>query len=419
MAVWQPFQRTTCFVPFGSDAYVNLYVARAPSAVCGATAIAPTVTVRNNAGEGVPGVTVNFEVTAGGGSVVGSRQITDATGIATVAGWFLGPLPGANSLRATVTGLTPVTFNATGVAGVPVSMLPASLTTQSAPAGTNVADPPKVIVRDVSGIPVAGVVVTFGVTAGGGSVTGSPATTNANGIAALTTWKLGTAIGANTVVATAAGLPSVTFNATSAAGTPANVVATAGINQVAVTGTPVSENPTVKVTDANGNVVVGAAVTFAVTGGGGSATGLNAVTDALGLAVVGSWTLGAAAPNTLRATVTGSGVTGNPVNFTAQSATQIGITAAPAGPINLGTNFTVTVQLRNSLGAAVSLAGVNLTISIASGGGTLNGTLSHATAANGTATFNLINVTGAAGARTLTITGAGLTPATTASITFN
>ena len=100
------------------------------------------------------------------------------------------------------------------------------------------------------------------------------------------------------------------------------------------------------------------------------------------------------------------------------SATAITISAAPAGPITLGTNFTVTVQLRNAAGATVPLAGQPLTIGIASGGGTLNGTLTRVTDANGVAVFT-VNVTGAAGARTFTITGTGLLSATTASITFN
>jgi hypothetical protein len=156
-----------------------------------------------------------------------------------------------------------------------------------------------------------------------------------------------------------------------------------------------------------------------VTGGGGSATGLVQQTDALGQAAVGSWTLGNGAPNTLRATVTGSGITNNPVTFTAQSATQIAITSAPAGPLALGANFTITAQLRNSAGAAVTLAGVQLTLAIASGGGTLNGTLVRVTDASGSVSFTNINVSGAAGARTFSITGAGLTTATSAAITFN
>jgi hypothetical protein len=77
------------------------------------------------------------------------------------------------------------------------------------------------------------------------------------------------------------------------------------------------------------------------------------------------------------------------------------------------------VQLRNSAGTAVSLANVQLSIAIASGGGTLNGTLIRATDASGVATFSAINVTGTAGARTFTISGTGLTSATTAAISFN
>jgi adhesin/invasin len=184
-------------------------------------------------------------------------------------------------------------------------------------------------------------------------------------------------------------------------------------------GTNVTIQPTVRVTDASGNPVVGAAVTFAVTSGGGMAAGLNQVTDALGLAAVGSWTLGSGAPNTLTATVTGTGITGNPVTFTAQSATQIGVTNVPTGSVNLGSNFTITVQVRNAAGAAVAVQGLPLTIAIQSGGGTLNGTLTRNTDANGTVSFTGLNVTGTAGARTFTISGTDLTSVTTVAINFN
>ncbi|HSL71813.1 MAG TPA: hypothetical protein VK864_16315 [Longimicrobiales bacterium] len=382
--------------------------------------IAPTVVVRNGAGAGVPGVVVTFAVDSGGGSVVGSRQTTDAAGTATVGGWFLGPLPGKNTLKVSSPGLPTLTFRAEGVAGVPVSMVAVSQTSQSAPAGTNVSDPPSVIVRDAQGIPVAGRIVTFAVTSGGGTVVGSPDTTNANGIATLTSWTLGNAVGLNTVTATSTGLPSVTFNATGTAGAAASVAIVTGNNQTAVQGTPVTVPPTVRVRDASGNPVIGLTVTFAVTGGGGTATGLTQLTNAQGDAIVGSWTLGNGQPNTLRATVTGSGITGNPITFTAQSATQIAITNVPAGPLNRGDNFSVTVQLRNSAGAAVALAGVQLTIAIASGGGTLNGTVTRVTDASGVVSFTDINVTGGtAGARTFTISGAGLQSATTSAITFN
>lgn len=380
--------------------------------------IPPSVLVRDALGNPVDGLTVTFSVASGGGSLVGARQVTDASGVAELGAWFLGAAPGPNSLSVSAPGISPISIVATGTAGTPVSMVANSPIAQSAVAGAQVANPPSVIVRDLSGNAVAGVQVTFTVASGGGSIVGSPATTNTSGVATLTSWTLGTAVGANSVVASATGLPSVTFSATATAGTPTNVVAVSGDNQTAVTGSAVTSRPTVRVTDANGNIVQGATVTFAVTGGGGTITGATQATDAAGQATVGSWVLGSAAPNTLTATVTGTGITGNPVTFTAQAATNIAVTSIPSGNQTLGVNFTITVQLVNAAAANVSLSGVTLSIAIATGGGTLNGTASVTTNAQGTATFT-INVTGAAGARTFAITGAGLTGATTAAITIN
>jgi adhesin/invasin len=415
----------TATVTAGPPAAITAVAGNNQTAAAGATvAIAPSVRVVDAFGNLVSGTAVTFTVLSGGGQVTNGLTVTNAQGVATVGSWRLGPSSGTQTLAARVeaNGVTnnPIVFTATGLAGPPVSMIAVSLTAQAAPAGSNVGDPPSVIVRDAAGIAVSGLAVTFTVTAGGGSVVGSPATTNANGIATLTSWRLGPLSGVNTVTATAAGLPAVIFNATGSAGSPATVVAQAGNNQVALQGTPVPLAPTVKVTDAGGNPVSGATVTFVVTSGGGSASGPNQLTDALGLASVGSWTLGATAPNTLVATVTGAGISGNPVTFTAQSATQIGLTSAPAGPITLGADFTITVRLQNSAGATVALSGMPLAISIASGGGTLNGTVIRFTDAGGAVSFTGINVTGAAGARTFTISGgAGLAPVTTGSITFN
>jgi len=90
-----------------------------------------------------------------------------------------------------------------------------SSTALSAAPGGQVAELPSVIVRDASGNPIAGVAVTFAVTAGGGSVTGGHATSNSAGIATVGSWTLGPSQGANTLVASTGSL-SVTFVATGA-----------------------------------------------------------------------------------------------------------------------------------------------------------------------------------------------------------
>jgi len=82
----------------------------------------------------------------------------------------------------------------------------------------------------------------------------------------------------------------------------------AGQAQAGLAGWAVNFRPAVRVTDSTGSAVFGAAVSFAVAGGGGTATNLTATTDANGVAQVGSWTLGASpGVNTMTATVTATG----------------------------------------------------------------------------------------------------------------
>ena len=83
---------------------------------------------------------------------------------------------------------------------------------QQGPAGTALAAPVVVSVLDQNGSAFAGVVVTFSVTAGGGTLSSITVTTDANG-RARTTLTLGPEPGTNTVTATVEGLESVTFTA--------------------------------------------------------------------------------------------------------------------------------------------------------------------------------------------------------------
>ena len=87
---------------------------------------------------------------------------------------------------------------------------------QNAPFGSPVPTDPSVQVTDQNGAPLPGVVVTFAVASGGGVVTGGVVTTGSNGVATVGQWNLGN-VPNNTLTATVAGLPSVTFTATATA----------------------------------------------------------------------------------------------------------------------------------------------------------------------------------------------------------
>lgn len=173
---------------------------------------APSVIVRDQDDNPFAGATVTFAVVSGGGSIAGASLTTDASGVATVGAWTLGATAGANVLTASVGSLT-TTFTATGTAGAAASLTKSSGDGQVGNAGAPLPVAPSVIVKDAGGNVKSGVVVTFMAGIGGGSATGGTATSNASGIATIGSWTLGPGPGANTLVASAAGVPSVTFDA--------------------------------------------------------------------------------------------------------------------------------------------------------------------------------------------------------------
>jgi hypothetical protein len=85
-----------------------------------ALAIAPSVLVRDAGNSPVSGAAVTFTVVSGGGKITNATQITNASGIATLGSWTVGPNAGANTLSVQLPETPQVaalTFNATaGVA---------------------------------------------------------------------------------------------------------------------------------------------------------------------------------------------------------------------------------------------------------------------------------------------------------------
>ena len=293
--------------------------------VGGAVQVAPSVRIVDAGGNRVAGVTVVFTVGTGGGTVTNGTAITNANGIATVGSWTLGTAAGANTLLANVQAGSvagnPLSFTATATAGVASTLAKQAGDVQSAGVTTAVAVRPAVRVVDQFGNSVSGATVTFTVASGGGTITGGTAITGADGIATVGSWTLGNTSGTQTLTAATAGVANpVTFSVIATAAAARTVVRTAGDAQNVIVGGVAPIRPAVKVTDQFGNAVSGVSVTFAVTTGTGSVTGGTVNTGADGVATVGSWIVSqAVGTNVLRATVVGTGITGNPVDFTATS----------------------------------------------------------------------------------------------------
>ena len=168
------------------------------------------VEVKDQNGEPFKGAQVAFSVTAGGGTLSAATNTTDANGRAATR-LTLGRDAGTNTVLATVASLHSVTFTATAI--TPHSLTKVSGDGQQGPVSTQLAKPFVVLVLDEDDEAIAGAVLSFTVTAGGGTMSSTTAITNTHGRAArmLT---LGSEPGTNTVEVSVAGLDSATFTAT-------------------------------------------------------------------------------------------------------------------------------------------------------------------------------------------------------------
>ena len=277
--------------------------------------LVPQVRIVDQFGNSVSGTTVST-VTSGGGSVVNATPVSDSGGIASVGGWRLGTLVGANALTLSGTGLagSPITFSATGLVDVASQMVAFAGDGQSALIGSAVSINPAARVSDQYGNAVGGIPVTFSVNLGGGTV-GTPAvvTTDTAGIARSPTWTLGLLAGLNTLSATATGLPTLTFSADGIASLASSISPQAGTGQTGTVGTALATAYAVVVRDAIGLPVAGVPVSWVVASGGGVITPALDTTDGSGISTAVR-TLGTSA-GAQTATASVGGLTGSPVVF--------------------------------------------------------------------------------------------------------
>src|SRR3989442_9205615 len=219
------------------------------------------------------------------------------------------------------------------------------------------------------------------------------------------------------VTASSAPATPVVFSATATAGAPRAGVKQVGDNQEVATGTAVSIKPAVLVKDQFGNPVANATVSFVPGMSSGSVTGGVVLTTVTGVATVGGWTVDInPGTDTLYATVTGSGITGNPARFlatvaTPRSAASVVVQAGDGqtGLVGYPVNFTPAVLVRDM--SSIPVANAQVTFTVATGGGSVTGG-SVMTGTDGIATVGSWTVGTSPGSNTLTATVSGLTPVT-------
>jgi alpha-tubulin suppressor-like RCC1 family protein len=275
------------------------------------------VKVTDSYGNAIPLVLVSWTVVSGDASVspATSQTLTDGIAKARVT---LGSQTGPISISAAF-GSATATFTATAKAPDRLVLLrpPSSTATNRVLFSVQ----PVLQLQDGDGSPIAriGVPVIVGLRFGGnmGELHGtSTLLTTSEGTASWSDLFLSGQVG-RYVLEFQAGDLSVQADVALQAGSAAKISPNAGNDQFTAPGTQVRIPPSVRIVDADGNLVSGVAVTFAVGSGGGSVTGSPATTNAQGIATVGSWTVGSAV-GTSTLTATADGLAGSPVTFTAR-----------------------------------------------------------------------------------------------------
>jgi hypothetical protein len=144
-----------------------------------------TVKVTDASGNPIEGLSVSWSVEPGSGSVNSTTSKTNAEGVAAVV-WRLGEQRGVEMVSASVAGLPPVVFKATGIlpepAGVTITTQPPS----SALLGRHFLVQPAVEVRDVDGDLIDGVNVSASIETGGGALEGDREVLTRDGVARFT-----------------------------------------------------------------------------------------------------------------------------------------------------------------------------------------------------------------------------------------
>ncbi len=372
---------------------------------------------------------VTVTIASGTGVLNGTTTVNAVGGIATFSGLSITGF-GSYTLSFSSPGLTTATSNPISVAALPATQLTIRTQPAGAESGVTLTTQPVIELRDASGAIVQGntSAVTATIVSTTGTLLGTTTVNAVNGVATFPNLKIN-----------GPGTASITFSAAPAIGAPAITPVTS--NALTVTQSPrivfITQQPTigtsgqtigtwkVEVRDSAGIKIANSTslIRASIAQGTGTLAGTTTLNAVAGVATFSDLVITGSGgfllqfyvvdPNNYAAAYA---VSSPLLLAAAQTVSAMAVTTQPAGAVS-GSVFTTqpVVEVRDATGAKVTTATNAVTVSIASGTGTLSGTTT-VNAVGGVATFSGLKITGS-GPFTLKFSSSGLADVT--SVSFN
>lgn len=277
-------------------------------------------------------------------------------------------------------------------------------------------------VTDPGGRPVANVEVLFVAPPGGGLAPSDRITTGGDGRAAVS-YILSPVAGEQVVQASAPIEPATNAVATirvqADPDVPQGLIEVDGDEQQAQVGTALPRPLVVKAVDQFENGVPGVEVTWEVNGGG-SVDPATVISGADGRAV--TTRLLGDRPGSYGTTAVAQALDGAAVPFTATAMAAprpelvLAVQPSPEAAAGVPLPQQPQLQLQDPFGAPLNQEGVNVTVQVAQGEGSVGGRTTATSDASGRVSFNDLELRGEAGTRTLIFAAEGFTPVTSSEI---
>ncbi len=411
--------------PAGASKVV--FVQPPTSATAGVT-IAPPVTVQlkdpfNNI---VPTASVSITVSMASGTGILSgptTQSTNASGLATFGNLSI-DIAGSKALRAASGSLQPDTSSVLTITAGSAKQLAFAQQPSNATAGTAIGPAVAVQMKDSLGnnVSTGGVLVTLTLTTGTGTLSGTTTQpTNGSGLATFGDLNINLA-GSKNLTAMSGSLTATVSSAFTISPRPAKKLIVVQQPANSTAGAAISPPVTIQVQDSLGNNVAGAGVSVSMTQSSGTGTLSGTTpqpTDVNGLATFNDLSINLT--GTKRLTASAGGLTpavSDSFTISPGAANQLVFVQQPGnGVAGAYINPPVTVRLKDQFTNNVLTAGVSITMSKASGTGTLGGVTARTTNGSGLATFDSLRFD-QPGTKTLRASSTGLTAATSDSFTL-